>query len=124
MKDEIYYEEGTYFAHVTPRAFSNDVTMRIAMQWIRAHPQLTAYVVEVPPEDVRPLLPGIVATFPRVQVVVVRCEEEQEAAVRAFVPFHMAAKLRFARYGERVKLGIVARIDEEGRPEVEVETLY
>lgn len=123
MKYEICHVEGDLYAHVTPNAFANDVTARIAMQWIRNH-DLTAYVVEVPPEEVRPLLPGIIASMPRVRSVIVRCEEDQEAVTRAFIPFSALRKVEFARYGAHVELPIFAGFDQDERPVIRLVNIF
>lgn len=123
MKYEICHVEGDHYAHVTQHAFNNDVTARIAMQWIRGH-NLTAYIIEVPPDEFRPLLPGIIASFPRVMQVVVRCQQDQEAVTRAFIPWSAIRKVQFARYGQEVEFRVVKGFDEDGRPQVDIVTIF
>lgn len=123
IKNEIYHEDGTFHAYVTREAFRNDVTERIALSWVRDS-KLTAIVVEVPEESVRPILPGLVANLPRVQSLLVRCLEGQEATVRAFVPFHVGGKVKFLRHGEFAQIAVVESIDREGKPVLRLENIY
>lgn len=124
IKDEIVHIPDKPYAFVTTRAFQNDVTARVAMSWIREHRDVKAFVVELPEDEVRPLLPGLIATFPSVQKVVVRCHPGQEAVTRAFIPFQYLHKLEFSDHQRVLVLGVVDSISDEGEPVVKLETIY
>lgn len=124
IKNEIVHIPEKPYAFVTAHAFQNDVTARIAMAWIREHRHLKAFIVEVPEDEVRPLLPGIIATFPSVQKVVVRCLPDQEAVTRAFIPFHCLHKVEFSDHTRSLVMGVVDSVGEDGQTAVKLETIY
>lgn len=125
IKNEVVYIEGSPYSIITEHAFANDTTARVAMQWLRDHPMIKATIVEIPTEArAQILLPGLAASLPRLQRVVVRCLDWQRDVIERYIPWNFRQKVEFTDHEMRLTLGVVEGRDAEGRLITRVEDIY
>ena len=125
IKNEALHIPGLPYAIITADAFNNDTTARIAMQWLRDQPDIKATVMEVPETAASQiLLPGLVATLPKLQRVIVRCTDSQRGVIDSYIPWAFRHKVEFATHDAVLILGVVEGRDADGNLQTRMHSIY